>query len=210
MTEKLKSKIEQIPKAYQKFDALVDSFYQEHLKTDKWMYHQFLEAWTHLENTGGAYKRKKLLTALKRFIPQDSKSLLKSKADKDGCLTLYRGTGCHPFGRYEMEYAISYTDDIDKARWFAKRFLCLHKTGFVIKRKVHINQIVAYTNDRQEKEMIIIPNKYDVYEKDSYKVIEILEYSPDSKGGEGGVKLLPANIDICESQKYIWDIRAIS
>lgn len=202
----LKKEIENIFVDNEKLQAITDSFNKRYLKPDIWMYQQFLKAWTGSENTYGIIKKKKMFSTLKRFIPKDIKEVLKNKADKNGFLTLFRGTGIYPFSEYELGYACSYTDDPDKARWFAKRFLCLHKTGFVVQRKVHLNKIVAFINNREEREIIIIPSKFDVLAKDYFKVIEVLEYIPDKKGNMGLTDITKVDVNINNCSNYNWNI----
>lgn len=64
-------------------------------------------------------------------------------------ITIYRGiaVGRNPKG-------ISYTDDKDKADWFAHRFDTGNKKGYVISKQVNKNKILAYFNVRGEKELV--------------------------------------------------------
>lgn len=199
--EKIKEEIENAFAPNYQMQLLVNSFNKKHLKADEWMHQNFCSIWTSLESTGGIYKKKRLFQALRKCLPEKNKGFLSNKADENGFLTLYRGTGIHPFNQYETDYACSYTYDINKARYFAKRFLCLHKTGFIIQRKVHLNQVVAYINERKEKEVVIIPNIIDVFSPDFYKVIEVLKYVSDGKADVAKV-----NITINNCDQYNWDI----
>ena len=171
----LRKEIEHGSKSYVRMDYLVYGFNKKYIQADEWLYKQFCGIWTMLENTEGIKSKKRLFKALKKFLPQDIKEFLASKADDEGYLTLYRGTGYESTNKYETDYACCYSFNAEKAEWFANRFLCIHKIGFVFKRKVHISQVVAYFNSREEEEIIIIPNNGDVL-----KVVKTLEYKKDN------------------------------
>lgn len=65
-----------------------------------------------------------------------------------GRITVYRGIGTK-----SRENGISWTLDKEKATWFARRF----SEGYVIQGTVEKKDILAFFNDRKEKEVIISP-----------------------------------------------------
>lgn len=79
---------------------------------------------------------------LKKYLCKDYKNIIK----------LYRGVNDYSLPE---EYALSYTIDREKAEWFSNRF---NKSGaVVIEEDFNIADVLLYTNDRDEKEVIVIP-----------------------------------------------------
>lgn len=66
-------------------------------------------------------------------------------------LTIYRGIGSK-----SRKNGISWTLDKDKAIWFAKRF---SSNGYVLQGIAEKKDVLAFFNDRNEKEIIISPQK---------------------------------------------------
>lgn len=76
--------------------------------------------------------------------------------DKNGNFTIYRGVG---ESSANEKNAISYTVSKDVAEWFANRKrLFGDKNVKVIEKAVNIKDIVYFTDDREEKEIIYINN----------------------------------------------------
>lgn len=65
-------------------------------------------------------------------------------------LTVYRG-----YVKNQNFDGVSYTLNQERAQWFAARFST--KAGAVRKRTVKKSDVFAYTNDRNEEEIIILP-----------------------------------------------------
>jgi hypothetical protein len=65
-------------------------------------------------------------------------------------LTIYRGVGV---GRKKM--GLSWTENCDKADWFAKRFNQNGKQGYLLKAEINKKGILAYFNSRNEDELIV-------------------------------------------------------
>jgi hypothetical protein len=70
----------------------------------------------------------------------------------DYSIKLYRG-----MNKYSIveELALSYTVKKEIAEWFANRFDM--PEAIVIEREFSINQVLFYTNEREEEEVIVIP-----------------------------------------------------
>lgn len=82
--------------------------------------------------------------------------------DQDGNIMIYRGVGVAKFGKasatsLELNRAISFTTSYDKAVWFAQRFPA--EQALVYTARVPIDDIVYYTDEREEEEAIFIPKK---------------------------------------------------
>ena len=80
-------------------------------------------------------------------------------------IVVYRGVN-HKSASSDV--AISWTYNIDVAKWFANRFACLHKDDKccrVIQGKVYLKDILSIEHSRQEDEIIVFPNKvFDISE----------------------------------------------
>ena len=66
---------------------------------------------------------------------------------------LFRSTVYRGIGTESRENGISWTLDKEKATWFARRF----SEGYVIQGTVEKKDILAFFNDRKEKEVISSP-----------------------------------------------------
>lgn len=95
------------------------------------------------------------------------KQLFKDQFDDNGFMTVYRGEN-----EYNMEgdMALSYTVDKTVAQWFADRWSTggyfgerWPTTGWVVEKRIQVADILLYTNDRQEQEVIIRPPVIDLW-----------------------------------------------
>jgi len=88
------------------------------------------------------------------------KMKLKSLPDE---VTIYRGGH-----KKNNSKALSWTDDYEQALWFAKRF---DNNGYVLQATIKKDDIIAYFDERNEKELIIDFNK--IYNLKTEKIIDI-------------------------------------
>ena len=106
--------------------------------------------------------------SLDMFKNADKKSimtkseLLKLKTLPDE-ITIYRGTH-----KRNNSKALSWTDDYQSALWFAKRF---DNNGYVLQANIKKDDIIAYFDERNEKELIVDFNK--IYNLKTEKIIDI-------------------------------------
>ena len=94
------------------------------------------------------------------IMSSKEKMKLKSLPDE---VTIYRGTH-----KKNNSKALSWTDDYDRALWFAKRF---DEYGYVLQATIKKNDIIAYFDERNENELIIDFNK--IYNLKAEKIIDI-------------------------------------
>lgn len=71
-----------------------------------------------------------------------------------GPFTLYRGVAGH--GAFRKVRGISWTEDFEKALWFAQRFKIILDKPMVYETVVQREQILAYSNSRGEKEFLCL------------------------------------------------------
>lgn len=80
-------------------------------------------------------------------------------------ITVYRGIN---HKSTPSDIAISWTYNIDIAKWFANRFACLHRGDRccrVIQGKIYLKDILSINHSRQEDELIALPHKvFDISE----------------------------------------------
>jgi len=86
----------------------------------------------------------------------ENKKILIKYLDKEDFIKLYRGVNDNSLGE---EFAISYTTSKSKAKWFANRKTLKAESEYkeVIEKIFYINEVLLYTNDRQEEEVIVRP-----------------------------------------------------
>jgi len=82
------------------------------------------------------------------FMNEEDRATLNKMPDR---VTLYRG--CM---RGKNELGFSYTTDLEKAKWFAQRFCYDDREPIVRVIEVRKRDIVAYTDQRSEKECIVL------------------------------------------------------
>lgn len=94
---------------------------------------------------------------LKEIIQKETYNKIKEYADKDGYFTVYRGEYIEAkYGTsVKLDSAISFTFDYKKARFFACRWN--PQKANIYTAKVTIDDIIFYTDERNEKEVIIRP-----------------------------------------------------
>lgn len=84
-------------------------------------------------------------------------------------ITVYRGINHEST---PSDIAISWTYNIDIAKWFANRFACLHrddKCCRVIQGKIYLKDILSIDHSREEDEIIAFPHKvFDISEIDGF------------------------------------------
>lgn len=107
--------------------------------------------------------------SLKLFEKSDKKLLMNSDEltyleQLPTEVKIYRGT----YSKNNFK-ALSWTDNYDTAKWFAKRF----NGNTVIKSTINKNDIYAYLNNRNESELVINYNKIKNIEIDKIKDINI-------------------------------------
>ena len=81
----------------------------------------------------------------------------------DEFVTIYRGT--KSINEDEFLYGLSWTLDVEQAKWFATRLDEIEGQSMLYKVVVPREEIFVYTNDREENEVIINPRnlyKYDI------------------------------------------------
>ena len=72
-------------------------------------------------------------------------------------ITVYRGVGIS-----RKEKGLSWTQNIEKARWFANRFNRKGQTGYVVTASISKDEILAYFGRRGEEEIVCLPDEYTV------------------------------------------------
>lgn len=82
------------------------------------------------------------------IMDQNEKNYLNSLPDE---VTIYRGTHTKNNSK-----ALSWTDNYDKAKWFANRF---DEDGYILQATINKKDIVAFFNARNEDELIVDFNK---------------------------------------------------
>lgn len=104
-------------------------------------------------------------------IRQELKSLNLIECDENGkeYITVYRGIN---HKSTPSDIAISWTYNIEIAKWFANRFVCLHKDDRCCKvqqGKIYIKDILSIEHGRKEDEIIAFPHKvFDISEVEGF------------------------------------------
>lgn len=122
--------------------------------SDEYIYNYIYENWSFVEN---GCDLKQIAEYLYDYrygdcsdkIQKQLKKRLKKQTDKDGYITIYRG-----FNGRNREDGNSYTLSKEKAIWFANRF---RKESYVNKYKIHIRDVLAFITDRNEAEIVALP-----------------------------------------------------
>ena len=89
---------------------------------------------------------------------------LKNQMDSEGYITIYRG-----FSDKTRNEGNSYTLSKDVAIWFAKRFSKESEASHVNKYKIHIYDVLAFITDRNEAEIIAMPEDVILLENDFWR-----------------------------------------
>lgn len=91
-------------------------------------------------------------------INQEIKSQYGYLADENGFITIYKGKN-KLFNKLQNEFDFNFTTDKDVAMWFAKRCCGDYEKNKskIVAYRIHIDDILYYNNDRNEKEVIVAP-----------------------------------------------------
>jgi hypothetical protein len=120
-------------------------------------YKVFRATYTQMEYGFQAFKPEILEEVL--TMNNDTSFKEELKVDKEGYVTVYRGEGSKSRG---IEEAYSWSTEERVAKFFAYRF---DKKGKIYQGKVHIDDIVDFIDDRNESEILVIPeNVKDIVE----------------------------------------------
>lgn len=73
--------------------------------------------------------------------------------NEQGYIIVYRGESSKstPYSK-----SLSWTLNLDTAKFFANRWRVLGATGKVYEGKVHVDNVIAYINGRKEKEVVVM------------------------------------------------------
>jgi hypothetical protein len=131
------------------------SFIKSYLSKEDFA-HLLADAWVSSENPNQD-TNVSVAKAARWFREADKETLMRSEdyevfknlPDK---VTAYRGVavGRNPKG-------LSWTQNYDKAKWFANRFNEKNKVGYIEMIEVDKSKVLAYFNTRDEDELIIYP-----------------------------------------------------
>jgi hypothetical protein len=126
---------------------MLDFFYD--CIPDKQKYNIVIDVYT---NAKCATKRfSKYIKDIKKYRPINYVKSIKQFADEKGNITVYRGgtdTSAPP------NKGISWSIERSIAEFFAYRFQCLGIKGYVYSGEINIKDVIAYTNDREEYEIL--------------------------------------------------------
>jgi len=117
---------------------------------DEQKYELFFNAWCRLEY-GFHYITEEFIKELMLY-PRPPINIPGYEGQNE--LVVYRGMGSES---NHVKQALSWTTEIDKAMWFAKRW-CSYGAAKVYQAKIDISNIVGYIDDREESEVIVLPS----------------------------------------------------
>ena len=117
----------------------------------------FGNAWTRLEfiTSNGIFTTNQLVGIFKQCEPSIlmDKEELKVIEGFDDTITIYRGTR----NGSKKTRGMSWTTDIEIARWFSNRFSSNGKPGNVYQAEIDKENILAYFEGRNEQEVVVDP-----------------------------------------------------
>ena len=119
--------------------------------SNKYIYDYICKHWSKIEN---GYDLELLADYLYWNKTYDEykvlKKRLKKQIDNKGYITIYRG-----YNDYSRDKGNSYTLSKEKAIWFSRRFS--KDVCYVNKYKIHIRHILAFITNRNEAEIVALP-----------------------------------------------------
>jgi len=123
---------------------------------DKDLYEIFIMIYTHADYGFTEIDQKYFSRIIKCKTGKQQQEIeqnLKKKLNKNGFITIYRGVGnkSTPVGK-----AYSWTTSINTATSFASRF---SESGDIYAGEIHIKDVIAYIDSRDEKEILTLPGK---------------------------------------------------
>lgn len=144
---------------------------------DKDLYEIFLTIYSHADYGFTEIDEKyfsRIIRCKSKQQQQKIKKSLKKAVDKDGFITVYRGVGSKST---PPDKAYSWTIDIGTVAFFASRF---SEAGDIYTGKVHIKDVIAYIDSRNEKEILALPEKVkEIKKMDLLDIERVVEDFPD-------------------------------
>jgi hypothetical protein len=144
---------------------------------DKDLYEIFLTIYSHADYGFTEIDEKyfsRIIRCKSKQQQQKIEKSLKKEVDKDGFITVYRGVGSKST---PPDKAYSWTIDIGTAAFFASRF---SEAGDIYTGKVHIKDVIAYIDSRNEKEILALPGKVkEIKKMDLLNIERVVEDFPD-------------------------------
>jgi len=148
-SDSLNSLVSKVRKSYRV--TFISYLEKENICTKKMCGDLLLYQWTSIESfaTDVNVSMRKILSWLKeanpnKFMDKEEKQILQSLPET---ITVFRGVK-----EKQAVESFSWTLDKDIAIWFAERF---EKKGYVYQAQIPKDKIIAYTNERGEKEIIL-------------------------------------------------------
>lgn len=138
-------------------DCLSEKTYNNYLK-HIWLLTEFPNA----DKNVSVNESLELFKNANKNLLMDTKEKMKLKSLPEE-VTIYRGGH-----KKNNSKALSWTDDYDQALWFAKRF---DNNGYVLQATIKKDDIIAYFDERNEKELIVDFNK--IYNLKHEKIMEV-------------------------------------
>lgn len=135
---------------------------------DKDLYKVFLLVYTSCEYGFGEFNKEMMLRIINCKPEEYKKEVeenLSNKVDENGFITVYRGVGSKST---PLKKAYSWTTNLCVALFFATRY---SQKGKVYTGKVHINDVIAYIDSRNENEILALPEK--VIDTKQIKMLDI-------------------------------------
>jgi hypothetical protein len=111
----------------------------------------------------------KYLKSVKRFKPPDALDSIKNYINADGSIAIYHGGRI--FKRADL--IPSWTLSVDVAIWFAKRFLVLFGNTVLYRGVIQSDDVIAYTNERNEQEIIQYKSVKNIEVINEFKKVEL-------------------------------------
>ena len=126
--------------------------------SDKYLYDFICEYWSSIENGEHleylAYYLEQLRYGSCSYsIEEQLKKRLAKQMDSEGYITIYRG-----FSDKTRNEGNSYTLSKNIAIWFSKRFSKESEASYVNKYKIHIYDVLAFITNRNEAEIVALPD----------------------------------------------------
>lgn len=144
---------------------------------DKDLYEIFLTIYSHADYGFTEIDEKyfsRIIRCKSKQQQQKIEKSLKKEVDKDGFITVYRGVGSKST---PPDKAYSWTIDIGTVAFFASRF---SEAGDIYTGKVHIKDVIAYIDSRNEKEILALPGKVkEIKKMDLLNIERVVEDFPD-------------------------------
>ena len=152
-------------------DSLAIDLFLKNMDKEKDLFKSFTDIYTSMDYGFDRITNDDLKKVLNARKPKQAEEVMEKIKNLPDEITVYRGEGSK-----SRKDGFSYSTDINTALFFASRALNPEDKGKIITGKVRKEDVIFYTDERGESEIVALPDK--VYDKNKHELYSLADVFP--------------------------------